>query len=33
MDGKTKYTFERFEQELDEGYELYYLFMKKILIQ
>ena len=26
MDGK--YTFERFEQELDEGYQLYYTYVR-----
>jgi len=28
MDGKEKYTFERFEQELDDGYELYYTYVR-----
>ncbi len=28
MDGKDKYTFERFEKELDEGYELYYTYVR-----
>ena len=28
MDGKEKYTFERFEKELDEGYELYYTYVR-----
>ena len=28
MDGKEKYTFERFEKELDDGYELYYTYVR-----
>ena len=28
MDGKIKYTFEKFEEELEQGYELYYTYVR-----
>lgn len=28
MDGKQKYTFEKFEKELEEGYQIFYTYVR-----